>query len=183
MHRRSQRNQPLIPFDLEIKATVRRQSGARKRQQQVTMTERDPRVLQDYVLPQATGLTFPIVNPVVEANNFELQPALISFVEQNQFGGRPIENPHLHLCNFLAKCDTIKLNGVSADAIRLRLFPFSLKDRASDWLLNEEPNSITTWEALLKAFLSKYFPPGKTAKLRAEITSFTQRNDESLCEA
>jgi len=123
------------------------------------------------------------VNPAVEVNNFELRPALISFVEQKQFGGHPSENPHLHLCNFLLKCDTIKHNGVSADAIRLRLFPFSFKDRASDWLLNEEPNSITTWEALSKAFQSKYFPPGKTAKLRAKVNSFTQRGDESLYEA
>jgi len=147
------------------------------------MAEGDPRALRDYVLTQATCLTSPIVNPAVEANHFELRPALISFVEQNQFGGRPSENPHLHLRNFLAKCDTIKLNQVSADAIRLRLFPFSLKDRASDWLLNEEPNSITTWEALSKAFPSKCFPPGMIAKLRVKITSFTQRDDESLYEA
>ena len=153
MHRRSRTDQPLVPFDPEIEATTRRQSGARKRQQ-IAMAEGDPRVLRDYVLSQATGLTSPIMNPAVEANNFELQPALISFVEQNQFGGRPLENPHLHLRNFLAKYDTIKLNGVSADTIRLRHFPFSLKDRASDWLLNEESNSITTWEALSKAFLS-----------------------------
>jgi len=36
---------------------------------------------------------------------------------------------------------------------------------------------------LAKAFLSKYFPPGKTAKLRAEITSFAQWDGESLYEA
>jgi len=81
MRRRSQRNQPLIPFDLEIEATTRRQSGARKRQQQVVMAERDPRVLRDYILPQAIGLTSPIVNPAIEANNFELRPTLISFIE------------------------------------------------------------------------------------------------------
>jgi len=123
------------------------------------------------------------VNSTVEANNFELWPALISFVEQNRFGGCPIKNPHLHLRNFLTKCDTIKLNGVTLDAVRLRLFSFSLKDRASDWLLNEELNSITTCEALSKAFLSKYFPSSKIAKLRVEITSFAQRNDGSLYEA
>ena len=78
----------------------------------------------------------------------------------------------MHLHKFLIKCDTIKLNGVSTDVIRLRLFPFPLKDRANDWLQNKEPNSSTTWEALSKAFLSKYFPPGKTAKLRTDITSF-----------
>ena len=66
------------------------------------------------------------------------------------------------------------LNGVFTDIIRSRLFPFSLKDRANDRLLNEEPNSFTTWEALSKAFLSKYFSPGKTTKLRAEITGFAQ---------
>jgi len=31
--------------------------------------------------------------------------------------------------------------------------------------------------------LSKYFPPGKTAKLRADITSFAQLHSESLYEA
>ena len=95
-------------------------------------------MLRDYVLPQAIGLTSPIMNPAIEANNFKLRLAPISFVKQNQFGLRPTENPHLHLRNFLTKCGTIKLNGASADTIRLRLFSFSLKDKASDWLLNEE---------------------------------------------
>jgi len=36
---------------------------------------------------------------------------------------------------------------------------------------------------LSKAFLSKYFPPGTTAKLRTEIMSFIQRDGESLYEA
>jgi len=70
-----------------------------------------------------------------------------------------MENPISAFHNFLVKWDTIKLNGASADAIRLRLFPFLLKDRASDWLFNEEPNSFTTLV---------------TAKLRAKITSFAQ---------
>jgi len=99
------------------------------------MAESNHRVLRDYVLSQATGLTSSIVNPVVEANNFELWPTLVSFMKKDQFSGRPMENPHIHLRNFLAKCDTIKLNGVSADTIRFRL---------SDWLLNEERNSFIT---------------------------------------
>jgi len=36
---------------------------------------------------------------------------------------------------------------------------------------------------LSKAFLSKYFPLGKTTKLRTKITSFVQRDGESLYEA
>jgi len=143
----------------------------------------DNRVLRDYALPQASGITSSIVSPAVEANNFEFSPALVSFMEREQFAGHPSENPNAHLRKFLANCNTIKINEASSDAIRLWLFPFSLRDRASDWLQNEEPNSFTTWDTLSKAFLSKYFPPGKTAKLRAEITSFIQRDGESLYEA
>ena len=47
------------------------------------MAERNPKVLWDCVLPQATGITLSIVNPAVEANNFELRPALVSFVEKD----------------------------------------------------------------------------------------------------
>jgi len=36
---------------------------------------------------------------------------------------------------------------------------------------------------LSKAFLGNYFSPSKTAKLRTEITSFIQRDGESLYEA
>jgi len=184
MHRRSHGSQALVPFYPEIEAAESRRGGEarRKKRAEVTMAE-DHRVLCDYTLPQASGITSSIVSPTVDANNFELSPALISFVEPEQFGGHPYENPNVHLCKFLAKYNTIKINGASSNAIRLRLFPFSLRDRASDWLQNEEPNSFTTWEMLSKAFLSKYFPPGKTAKLRVEITSFVQRDGESLYEA
>jgi len=38
------------------------------------------------------------------------------------------------------------------------------------------------WDELTKVFLAKFFPPSKTASLRNQITSFTQREDESLYE-
>jgi len=68
------------------------------------------------------------------------------------------------------------------DAIRLRLFSFSLKDGPSDWLCNEETNFFTMWDVLCKAFLNKYFPLGKIAKLRVNITSLPQQDGESLYE-
>jgi len=135
MHRRSQGSQALVPFDPEIEAAARRLSreARRKKRAEVSMAEAH-RVLRDYALPQASGITSSIVSPAVEANNLELIPALISFVEREQFAGHKSENPNAHLRKFLAKCDTIKINGASSDAIRLWLFPFSLRDRASDWL-------------------------------------------------
>ncbi|XP_071916278.1 uncharacterized protein [Coffea arabica] len=75
------------------------------------------------------------------------------------------------------------MNGVSDEAIRLRLFPFSLRDKAKLWLHSHAPNTFTTWDDLSRAFLNKYFPPGKTAKLRMDITGFSQMEGESLYEA
>jgi len=46
------------------------------------MAEQENRVLWDYALPQASGITSYVVNPAVKANNFELSPALVTFVER-----------------------------------------------------------------------------------------------------
>ena len=56
-------------------------------------------------------------------------------------------------------------------------------DKAKLWLHSLTPQSIRSWDVLCKAFLSKYFPPGKTTKFRQEITSFTQHSGESLYKA
>ncbi|KAL5550248.1 hypothetical protein UlMin_000424 [Ulmus minor] len=104
-------------------------------------------------------------------------------VQSNQFGGMSKDDPNAHIAYFLEVCDLYKINGVSDDAVRLRVFPFSLRDRAREWLNSVPSESITTWDELVRKFLSKFFPPAKTAKLRNEITSFTQYDQESLYEA
>ena len=47
-----------------------------------------------------------------------------------QFFGMINEDPNDHIAKFLEICNTFKINGVIKDALRLRLFPFSLKDKA-----------------------------------------------------
>ncbi|KAL9411530.1 hypothetical protein AB3S75_045182 [Citrus x aurantiifolia] len=148
-----------------------------------TANDRD-RAIRDHAVltPQATHPG--IVRPDVQADNFELKPVMFQMLQTvGQFNGLPLEDPHLHLKLFLEVSDTFKIAGVSQETLRVRLFPFSLRDRARAWLNSLPPDSITTWNDLADKFLMKYFPPTKNAKLRNEITSFHQLEDESLCDA
>ncbi|XP_073049542.1 uncharacterized protein [Primulina eburnea] len=49
-----------------------------------------------------------------------------------------------------------------------------------EWLRDLPAGSITTWEGLVEFFMHRYFTPTKITQLRNEITSFRQRDGESL---
>ncbi|GKB22281.1 reverse transcriptase domain-containing protein [Tanacetum coccineum] len=77
----------------------------------------------------------------------------------------------------------MKQNGVSDDALRLSLFPYSLMHHAIAWYDRLPRNSIHSFDDMMRKFLSKYFPPSMVTKLRNEITKFEQKPHESLFEA
>ena len=90
------------------------------------------RTLYDFITPGVQDISPTIARPTMKVNNFELRLVLVSKFQQMQFGGSPMEDLNLHLSIFLKVCDTLKLNGVSTDAIRLCLFSFSLKVKHVD---------------------------------------------------
>ena len=65
----------------------------------------------------------------------------------------------------------------------MRLFPFSLRNKARGCLQSLQPDSINTWEELSQRFFSKFFPQSKTSQLRGEIAQFRQMDFEPLYEA
>ncbi|GJR73363.1 MAK10-like protein [Tanacetum coccineum] len=75
------------------------------------------------------------------------------------------------------------VDGENRERTRLRLFQFSLRDQASNWLEHLLAGSITTWEDLTTRFLAQFFPPRRTVKLRNDILMFQQHHGESLSEA
>ena len=52
-----------------------------------------------------------------------------------------------------------KKKDVDNDIDKLKLFPFSLRDRAKAWFSSLPKNSIDSWNKCKDAFISKYFPP------------------------
>ena len=76
--------------------------------------------------------------------------------------------------------NTVKLNGVRLEVIKLQLFPFSLRDIAASWFDSLPYGFVNTWEELMEAYLSIFFPPSLTSERRGEITTFKQGEYESL---
>ena len=90
----------------------------------------DPFMLLEEFALLPTVVQTAIKRPPIQANNFELKSVTLQMLQNILFHGLPNENPNMHLTNFLEVCDTIKYNGVTEEALRLRLFPLSLGDRA-----------------------------------------------------
>ena len=101
-------------------------------------------------------------------------------VQQHQFIGHPFEDPNEHMGIFMRMANTIKLNGVRPEVIKVQLFPFSLRDVAATWFDSLPVGSANTWEELVEAYMSRFFPPTLTTERRGEIIVFKQGEDESL---
>jgi len=89
-----------------------------------------------------------------------------------------MEDPLDHLDSFDRLCGLTKINGVTEDMFKLRLFPFSLGDKARYWEKTLPLNSINLWDDCKKNFLAKFFSIARTARLRNEISRFTQKTIE-----
>ena len=185
MHRKQ--NTDLIPADTELERTLRSLRKTKRaenstmedeRQDQTegqrTAARRPPIIytMEDFWRPIIQDEYSAIRQPTVDANNFELKPALITMVQQQQFTGHPTEDPNEHLGRFLRMANTVKLNGVRPEVIKLHLFPFSLRDIATTWYESLPYGSVDTWEELVEAYLGRFFPPSLTTERRREIIVF-----------
>ncbi|KAM6550733.1 hypothetical protein CsatB_000541 [Cannabis sativa] len=192
----------LAPIDPEIERTFKQRRKEQKAKKRCNMAdgfeiggahiEANPialaddraRAIREYAAPMFNELNPGIVRPEIQAPHFELKPVMFQMLQTvGQFGGSPTEDPHLHIRSFLEVSDSFKLQGVSEEALRLKLFPFSLRDRARAWLNTLPPDSVTNWNDLAEKFLRKYFPPTRNAKFRSEIMSFQQLEDETTSDA
>ena len=146
MHRKQ--GSDLISADTELERTLRSlrkikrvekaamvEEGHDQTEERRTATRRPPIIdtMEDFWRPIIQEEYYAIRQPIVDANNFELKPALITMVQQHQFTGHPTEDPNEHLGRFLRMANIVKLNGVRPEVIKLHLFPFSLRDIAATW--------------------------------------------------
>ena len=99
------------------------------------------------------------IAPLNDVESCEINAALLNLVMKDQFSGLASEDAATHLYNFVDLCDMQKKKDVDNDIVKLKLFPFSLRDRAKAWFSSLPKNSIDSWNKCKDAFITKYFPP------------------------
>ena len=67
--------------------------------------------------------------------------------------------------------------------MKLKLFPFSLRDHAKIWFSSLPQNSINSWNKCKDAFITKYFPPAKIISLRTQIMNFKKLEHEHVAQS
>ncbi|RVW77500.1 hypothetical protein CK203_053472 [Vitis vinifera] len=98
------------------------------------------------------------------------------------FHGMESENPYSHIKEFEEVCNTFQKGGALIDLMRLKLFPFTLKDKAKIWINSLRARSIRTWTDLQAEFLKKFFPTHETNGLKRQISNFLAKENEKFCE-
>ncbi|GJW00056.1 hypothetical protein Tco_1555307 [Tanacetum coccineum] len=103
------------------------------------------------------GVGDAIVVPPILANQFELKICLLNLVTAIAFHGFENDDPHSHIRRFTKITQTVKLDNVPGDVVKLLLFLFSLEGAAWAWLEKEPSNSITTWNYLVSKFIDTFY--------------------------
>uniref|UniRef100_A0A803PAT8 Retrotransposon gag domain-containing protein n=1 Tax=Cannabis sativa TaxID=3483 RepID=A0A803PAT8_CANSA len=137
------------------------------------------RMLKEFVVPNLDQWPLCIHYPLWDVN-LELKLGLIHLLPS--FHGFPSEDPDKHLKEFYIVCSSMELPSVTEEQIKLRAFPFSLKDEAKEYLYYLPPGTIETLNVMKIVFLEHYFPASKVGSIQKEICGIKQVSGESLYE-
>ncbi|CAN6447170.1 unnamed protein product [Victoria cruziana] len=149
---------------------------------QMPPREKPPRLLREFFIPTEYDRGIGGMGPHIGAAHYEIKASTINMLPS--FYSLASEDPYRHLDEYLDICATVRISHIKNDALRLRLFPFSLKEKVKNWLKSLLPSiRIATWEDLQREFLKKYFSIGKTNYYKRAITTFSTLEGESFHQA
>ncbi|KAM1179865.1 hypothetical protein ACFX2J_018851 [Malus domestica] len=66
-----------------------------------------------------------------------------------KFHGLSMEDPNKHLKEFEVVCSSMTPMNVDGSILKMKAFPFSLLEKAKDWLYELAPGTVTSWETLV----------------------------------
>ena len=92
------------------------------------------RSMRDRMHPPRMSAPSCIVSPT---GQLVIQPHIVQLLPT--FHGMESENPYSHIKEFEEVCNTFQEGGAAIDLMRLKLFPFTLNDKAKVWLNSLRP--------------------------------------------
>ncbi|CAA6665921.1 unnamed protein product [Spirodela intermedia] len=113
-------------------------------------TENNPMAMKNHYIPDSFQRASNIRVPLAPTIKFEINPRIFQMLPN--FHGLPLEEPHQHLEKFHMVCDLVNLPQVTPEIIKMKLFPHTLRDKASHWLSTLD-RKLTSWKDIEQAFL------------------------------
>ncbi|KAM2575137.1 hypothetical protein TB2_006985 [Malus domestica] len=113
-----------------------------------------------------------------KTEEFELKSSLLHHIPK--YHGLSMEDPNKHLKEFEVVCSSMTPINVDGSILKMKAFPFSLLEKAKDWLYELAPGTVTSWESMKRAFLDKFFPTSRVILLRKRISGIQQEEGESF---
>ena len=144
-------------------------------QQPVEMNPNAYKSMRDHIHPPRMSAPSYIVPPT---EKMVVRPYLMPLLPT--FHGIESENPYSHMRDFEEVCNTFKEENVTVDLMRLKIFPFTLKNKAKIWLNSLRPRSIRNWTKMQAKFLKKLFSTHRTNSLKRQISTFSAIENEQF---
>ncbi|CAN6547847.1 unnamed protein product [Malus baccata var. baccata] len=113
-----------------------------------------------------------------KTDEFELKSSLLHHIPK--FHGLSMEDPNKHLKEFEVVCSSMTPVNMDSNILKMKAFPFSLLEKAKDWLYELALGTVTSWESMKRAFLEKFFPTSRVILLRKKISRIQQSQGESF---
>ena len=178
---RSKSHRDLLQFDPEIEKHLKKlkkdlekeRAGESNQGPKLENMADEPRSIRQLSTQGVTRVPSCIREPVIpQGQTFELKSSLLHHLPV--FHGLPAEDPNRHLMDFQFTCKSMKPANADFQTFQMRAFPFSLADKAKDWLYKLPNEHITSWDQMVKVFLDKFFPTSRMITLRKQITGIQQ---------
>ncbi|CAN6447001.1 unnamed protein product [Victoria cruziana] len=147
MHGRNSLEPELIPFEPEIdrlcrdiRARLSLEMGSQlPLGGQAPIGEEPPRLLCEFFIPKKYDRRAEGMWPQIGVNHYEIKAFTINMFAS--FYDLENKDHYHHLDEFLDICATVRISHIEDDALRLQLFPFSLKEKVKHWF-KSLPSSV-----------------------------------------
>ncbi|CAA7388497.1 unnamed protein product [Spirodela intermedia] len=136
--------------------------------------------LKDYSIPLQYRPVTKVNAPIGEGVNFRVDHHIVQMLPN--FHGMSHEEPYKHLEDFSQVYEISYYPKVPLEVIKMRLFPFTLKDKAKKWF-RALAQDLNSWGEMETTFLKKLYYVGRTNAVKKAIRDFNQGPWESFYKA